>query len=81
MVDQTMRWMLRPDSPVYIRPTPDPRFVAFLLRMWRHSNVRDQRTGFKAHLRLAADTAEALDDYRATASSSRCTARACSWPS
>jgi D-amino-acid dehydrogenase len=65
MVAQTLRWMLRPDSPVHIRPSPDPRFVAFLFRMWRRCNARDQRAGFEAHLRLAADTAEVLDAYRA----------------
>jgi D-amino-acid dehydrogenase len=65
MVGQTLRWMLRPDSPVYIRPSPDPRFVAFMLGMWRRSNARDQRAGFEAHLRLAEQTAEVLDDYRA----------------
>ncbi len=64
MVGQTLRWMLHRDSPVYIRPSPDPRFVAFLLGMWRRSNARDQRAGFEAHLRLAAETAEVLDAYR-----------------
>src|SRR3712207_3467980 len=65
MVGQTLRWMLRRDSPVYIRPSLDPRLAAFLLRMWRRSNARDQRAGFEAHLRLAADTAQILDAYRA----------------
>jgi D-amino-acid dehydrogenase len=65
LVSQTLRWMLRPDSPVYIRPSVDPRFVAFMLRMWRHCNAADQRAGFEAHLRLAASTAEVLDAYRA----------------
>ena len=65
MVGQTLRWMLRRDSPVYIRPSLDPHFVAFLLGMWRRSNARDQRAGFEAHLRLASDTAEVLDAYRA----------------
>jgi D-amino-acid dehydrogenase len=64
MVGQTLRWMLRRDSPVYIRPSLDPRFLSFLIGMWRHSNARDQRAGFEAHLRLAADTAEVLDAYR-----------------
>ena len=64
MVGRTLRWMLRRDSPVYIRPSLDPRFVRFLLGMWRRSNARDQRAGFEAHLRLAADTAEVLDAYR-----------------
>jgi D-amino-acid dehydrogenase len=65
VVAQTLRWMLRPDSPVYIRPSLDPRFVSFMLRMWRRCNDRDQRAGFAAQLRLARDTAHVLDDYRA----------------
>ncbi len=65
MVAKTLRWMLRRDSPVYIRPSLDPRFAAFMLGMWRRSNARDQRAGFEAHLRLAADTGEMLDAYRA----------------
>ena len=65
VVVQTLRWMLRPDSPVYIRPSLDPRFARFMLRMWRHCNDRDQRAGFAAHLRLALNTAHVLDDYAA----------------
>jgi len=65
IVVQALKWMLRPDSPVYIRPSLDPRMVSFMLRMWRRCNGRDQRAGFEAHLRLAHDTAEMLDEYRA----------------
>lgn len=65
MVTQTLRWMLRPDSPVFIRPSLDPRFVAFMLGMWRRCTARDQRAGFEAHLRLADGTADVLDAYRA----------------
>jgi D-amino-acid dehydrogenase len=65
VVAQTMKWMLRRDSPVYIRPSLDPRFLSFLVGMWRHSNSRDQRAGFEAHLQLARDTAAVLDEYRA----------------
>src|ERR671933_2468562 len=65
VVAQTLTWMVRRDSPVYIRPSLDPRFLSFLIGMWRHSNARDQRAGFEAHLRLAGDTASMLDEYRA----------------
>lgn len=65
VVVQTLKWMLRPDSPVYIRPSLDPHFVAFMLRMWRHCTDRDQRAGFLAHLRLALNTGHLLDEYRA----------------
>src|ERR671933_2669445 len=65
VVAQTLKWMTRRDSPVYIRPSVDPRFLSFLVGMWRHSNARDQRAGFEAHLQLAHDTARVLDEYRA----------------
>jgi D-amino-acid dehydrogenase len=65
MVGQTMKWMLRPDSPVYIRPSLDPRFIRFMIDMWRHCNDADQRAGFAAHLALADSTAAVLDSYRA----------------
>src|SRR5919206_338297 len=63
MVGQTLRWMLRRDSPVYIRPSLDPRFAAFLLGMWRRSNARDQRAGFEAHLRLPPDPPQGVGPH------------------
>ena len=65
MVAQTMKWMLKPDSPVYIRPSLNPRFVSFMIGMWRHCNDADQRVGFAAHLALAHATGQVLDEYRA----------------
>ena len=65
VVAMTLKWMLQPDSPVYIRPSLDPAFWSFMMRMWRKSNAADQRAGFEAHLRLAQDTAHLLDEYRA----------------
>lgn len=60
----TLRSMLRPDSPVYVHPSLDPAFLAFMLGLWRRSNARDQRAGFEAHLRLAADSLDWFDAYR-----------------
>ncbi|GAA3669390.1 FAD-dependent oxidoreductase [Arthrobacter ginkgonis] len=65
VVLKSMKWMLRPDSPLYIRPSLEPEFLRFMFGMWRKSNARDQRAGFEGHLRLAADTLEIFDDYRA----------------
>lgn len=62
---KSMKWMLRPDSPLYIRPSLEPAFLKFLTGMWRHSNAKDQRAGFEGHLRLAQETLEVFDDYRA----------------
>jgi D-amino-acid dehydrogenase len=34
MIAQSLKWMLRRDSPLYIRPSLDPTFVKFMLAMW-----------------------------------------------
>lgn len=65
VVLQSMKWMLRPDSPLYIRPSLRPSFLKFMLGMWSKSNARDQRAGYEAHLRLAQHTIETFDEYRA----------------
>jgi D-amino-acid dehydrogenase len=61
----SMKWMLRPDSPLYIRPSLRPAFLTFMLGMWRASNAKAQRAGFGGHLALAENTVEVFDDYRA----------------
>ena len=61
----SMKWMLRPDSPLYIRPSLDPQFLSFMFGMWKASNAKDQRAGFAGHLALAEGTIESFDDYRA----------------
>jgi D-amino-acid dehydrogenase len=61
----SLKWMLRPDSPLYIRPSLDPSFLSFMFGMWRASNAKAQRAGFAGHLALAENTVEVFDDYRA----------------
>ena len=65
MISTSLRWMLRRDSPLYIRPSLDPEFVRFMLAMWRSCNAPAQQAGFEAHLRLAESSGEAYDRYRA----------------
>jgi D-amino-acid dehydrogenase len=65
MISTSLRWMLRRDSPLYIRPSLDPQFVRFMLGMWRSCNAPAQQAGFEAHLRLAASSGEAYARYRA----------------
>lgn len=64
LILQSLKWMLKADSPLYIRPSADPALLSFMLTMWRRSNARDQQNGLRAHLRLAEGTMEAFDDYR-----------------
>lgn len=65
MVLQSLKWMTRPDSPLYIKPSVRPDFISFMLGMFRASNARQQRDGFAAHLALAEDSVHLFDDYRA----------------
>jgi len=65
MISTSLKWMLRRDSPLYIRPSLDPVFLKFLIGMWRSCTASAQRAGFEAHLRLADGTIEAYEDYRA----------------
>lgn len=65
MVIKSLKWMLRRDSPLYIRPSLDPTFVKFMLGMWKSCNAPAQLAGLEANLRLAAGTTEAYDEYRA----------------
>ncbi|MFV0459273.1 MAG: NAD(P)/FAD-dependent oxidoreductase [Actinomycetales bacterium] len=65
LVLTSMKWMLRPDSPLYIRPSLDPSFIRFMLTMWRRCTAVDQRLGFEGHLRLAHGSVESFEEYRA----------------
>jgi D-amino-acid dehydrogenase len=60
LIATSLRWMLRSDSPLYIRPRMDPGFLRWTLRFWRHCNARDYRSGTDA---TAAFGARALPLY------------------
>src|SRR5699024_9074376 len=55
VVLQGIKWMLRPDSPLSIKPSLAPGYLKFLLRMARHCNARDFESGLDLHLRLGED--------------------------
>ncbi|OGN81316.1 MAG: hypothetical protein A2X23_01850 [Chloroflexi bacterium GWC2_73_18] len=61
---QTLRWMLRPDSPFYIRPRPDPGFARWLLAFWRRCNASDFRAGLEALAGLNRSTLVLFDLLR-----------------
>jgi D-amino-acid dehydrogenase len=63
VVLQGLRWMLRSDSPLLVRPSLDPGYLGLLFGMWRHGNARAFRAGFEAQVRLAGSTMGLLDGY------------------
>lgn len=62
---QSMKWMLRPDSPLHIAPRPDPGFLRWLAAFWRHCNAEAFRAGFEATARLGANALPLYDRMRA----------------
>ncbi|MCC6314084.1 MAG: FAD-dependent oxidoreductase [Thermomicrobiales bacterium] len=62
---QSLRWMLRSDSPLYIAPRLDPDFARWLFAFWRRCNPRDHRAATEATVALGARTLALYDDLRA----------------
>ena len=60
---QGLKRMLKPDSPLYVRPSLAPSSVKFMMTMARHCTARDFRFGLETHLRLAEDANDLFDDY------------------
>lgn len=65
IVLQTLRWMLHRDSPVYVRPSISPSFVAFMARMLRSCTADAYWPAFAATARLAQGTMDELDEWAA----------------
>ena len=65
LVRTLVRWMLRPDSPLYVRLRADPTFLRWLLAFWRRCNARDYRAGLEAVAELNRRTMALYDAYLA----------------
>lgn len=59
-----LRSLGRPESPLYLRPLPDPAFVTWLWRFWRSSRPAVFRRGYAAIAELNRDTFELFDALR-----------------
>ncbi len=58
---QSLRWMFRVDSPLYIKPTAVPRMAEWLLAFWKHCNRDDYARGVRALAALARPSMAQLD--------------------
>ncbi|MDH6219113.1 NAD(P)/FAD-dependent oxidoreductase [Streptomyces pseudovenezuelae] len=65
VVRYALRSLGRPDSPLYLRPLPDPAFVRWLWRFWRSSTPAAFRRGYAAIAELNRDTFDLFDELRA----------------
>ncbi|WP_405976131.1 FAD-dependent oxidoreductase [Streptomyces sp. NBC_00988] len=65
VVRYALRSLGRPDSPLYLRPLPDPAFVRWLWRFWRSSTPAAFRRGYTAIVELNRTTFDLFDGLRA----------------
>ena len=62
VVGESLRWMLKGDSPLYIKPTLDIRRIRWLIRLLRNCNEPAYRAGLLATARLGERTFELFDE-------------------
>ncbi|SEE99392.1 D-amino-acid dehydrogenase [Streptomyces sp. 3213] len=65
VVRYALRSLGRPDSPLYLRPLPDPAFVRWLWRFWRSSTPAAFQQGYAAIAELNRSTFDLFDGLRA----------------
>jgi D-amino-acid dehydrogenase len=63
MVLKGLKWMLKADSPLFVRPSVSPPFLRFMVTMARHCNEGDFRHALQVHLDMASTCAEVLDEW------------------
>jgi D-amino-acid dehydrogenase len=64
LVGQSLRWLGRADSPLYIAPRAALRLAPWLWRFWRHCNPADYAHGVAALAAANAATMDLFDGWR-----------------
>lgn len=62
MLPQALKWMTRRDSPLYVTPSLNPRFLGFMLEMLRNCTTARFEAGLKVLAHLSSDTLQLFDD-------------------
>lgn len=65
IVGESIRWMIRPDSPLYVKPTAVPAMLGWLLSFWRYCNTQSYQAGFQATADLNQRTMADFDALQA----------------
>jgi len=65
VIRYAVRSLGRPDSPLYVRPLPDPAFLSWLWRFWRSSSPSVFRDGYAAVAELNRPTFDLFDGLTA----------------
>lgn len=63
LVKTSLKWMLDPESPLYIRPRLSKHFMLWLYRFWRSCNETAHGAGLEATAELGRGTMAILDQW------------------
>lgn len=63
LVKTSLKWMLNPESPLFIKPRLDPSFLKWLYRFWRSCQMDKYEAGLEATAVLGQRTMEIMDDW------------------
>lgn len=63
LVGQSLKWMLNPESPLYIKPRLNKNFISWLYRFWRACNGPAYQAGVEATGAIGRGTMEIMDRW------------------
>jgi D-amino-acid dehydrogenase len=63
LVQTSLKWMLNPESPLFIRPRLNADFLRWLYRFWRSCQPAKYEAGLEATAMLGQDTMKIMDDW------------------
>lgn len=61
LVGDSLRWMLQPESPLYVRPASVPGMAGWLFSFWRHCNAQQFERGLAALSKFNSTTLTDFD--------------------
>lgn len=62
LVKTSLKWMLKKDSPLYIKPTAVPSLSSWLIQFWKFCNQESFKASFQAGLELNRKTLQLFDE-------------------
>lgn len=62
LIASTLKWMMKRDSPLYIKPTAIPSMLGWLYQFLRNCNDEAFQKGFEAGLQLSKNTLKLFDE-------------------
>lgn len=62
LMKTSLKWMMKRDSPLYIKPSAVPSLSGWLYHFWRYCNEDSYKKGFEAGLELSKETFGLFDE-------------------